>query len=104
MNIESPLVKIIVEIIPSIIIALFGGFVELMLRAENTKVSAKFICSSLVVAAFVGMIVSLLMYDKDFSPAFQGAVVGVAGASARTIMEILKDKGSLIIRRFFDGS
>jgi len=85
----SELIAILVDIFPAICIALFGGFVEMMLRAEVSEINVKFMISTLVVAGFIGMIVSLILYDHDISPAMHGAAVGVSGASARTIMELL---------------
>lgn len=87
---DSNLVSIILNIFPAICIALFGGFVEMLLRWESSEFSVKMALTNLFVAGFVGMIVGLILYDYDVSPAIHGAAVGVSGASARTIMEILK--------------
>jgi hypothetical protein len=99
---HTSLYDILLEIVPAVILALFGGFAEMMLRSEKGGVSVKYICSSLVVSAFIGMVVCLLMYDKDISPAYQGAAAGVAGASARTLMDVIKTSGVKIMRRFLD--
>ena len=96
---DNALLLILIESIPAICIGLFGGFVELMLRSEDSTVSLKFVISTLIVAGFVGMIVSLLIYDYDLSPSFKGALVGVAGASSRTVMELLKKWGRSAIKR-----
>ena len=58
--------------------------------AEKKQISVKFILSTLAVAGFVGMIVSLILYDRHISPALQGAIAGIAGASSRSMMELLK--------------
>ena len=102
-NVGNELGQILIEILPAICIALFGGFVEMMLRAEKGEVSAKYIISTLVVAGFVGMIVSLILYDRDVSPALHGAAVGVAGASARTIMDLLQRWCVTFLKRNFGG-
>lgn len=88
---DSNLVSIILSILPAICIALFGGLVRMMLRGENGDFNAKQAITDLFVAGFVGMIVGLILYEYDISPAIHGAVVGVSGAYARTIMELLKN-------------
>jgi RsiW-degrading membrane proteinase PrsW (M82 family) len=99
----SQLVNILVDVIPAVALAIFGGLAEVMLRSEKDNMSVKFVLGSLVVSGFIGMIVALCLYDRNIPPAVQGAAVGIAGASARTLMEIVVKKGGSLIERISRG-
>lgn len=90
---------IIKEIWPAVILALFGGFVELMTRTENTKVSVKFIISTFVTAGFIGMIVSLILYEINMPLSLKGAIIGASGASARSLLGVVQKWGSSFVKK-----
>jgi hypothetical protein len=71
----------------------------MMLRSDRNKLDVRYVIASLVVAGFVGMLVSLLLYDHNISPSLHGAAVGIAGASSRTIMEVIQKWGIKIVEK-----
>jgi hypothetical protein len=101
-NLGNDITVIILETLPAIFIAVFGGFCEAMYRSEKTNFSVKSIFITLIVAGFVGMMVALLLYDRDVSPAIYGAAAGVAGASARSVMGLLQTWGTRFLKRYID--
>jgi len=97
------------EIWVALIFAMFGGFVEMMARRQQEPLSVRMIISTFVTAAFIGMIVALLLYEMDSVPiAAKGAMIGASGASARSLLKVVQKWGGSVVRRILgdtnDGS
>lgn len=70
-------------------LSLLGGIVNVILREPQVKVID--IIKGMVVAGFAGMIVYLLIYDVTWmSPAFKGAITGLAGFSGEKVLYCLR--------------
>jgi hypothetical protein len=63
--------------------------------ASDKPINLKIVLASFLGAAFVGMIMHLLLYDVDLPESLKGAAVGMSGASSYACLEVM--------RRFLPG-
>ena len=95
---STDLITVIMTSWPAVMIALFGGFVKIMMTGEQ-KLNVKFAIGSLCAAGFVGLLVCLLLHEADIPESIKGFVVGICGASAESTLALLQKKGQEVLKR-----
>lgn len=73
---------------PAILLGVFGSFVELMMPA-NQKVSVRMIISGFATAAFVSVLMCLLLHEVEINLAIKAVIVGVCGFSSKSVLSKL---------------
>ncbi|MGE4520643.1 MAG: phage holin family protein [Desulfobacteraceae bacterium] len=82
--------KIMLEMLPAILLALLGGIVRMVNKKET--ITFCFVLGGLFSSAFVAIIVSLLLSGVEIPKCTQMAMVGMSGYSSSEILGILKSK------------
>lgn len=83
---------IVIEAIPHVILAIFGGVASLIINKDEIVNDIKTNLGELFLSAFAGLIMFLLLTDGNISSLYIGAACGVAGMSAKRVLTIISKK------------
>ena len=79
------------ETFPAMLIAAFGGLVNYMGTPKRTW-SFSSCLTGIITAAFVGMLLSLVLDSVDIPPAMKAAIIAMGGHCSKDILVILQKK------------
>lgn len=82
---------LVVQSLPAVVIALFGGFVSLFTR-PNKQFTVKLFLGGIFAAAFVGLLLNLIMLEAGASETSRVIAVSLGGYCARDVLDALSKK------------
>lgn len=81
----------ILELLPSILLAVFGGFTRTLVgKQRNEAYNFRIGLSEMTIAAFAGVTIHLVLSEFNMPESYKSAAVGLAGYSAREILSLLR--------------
>lgn len=79
------------ELLPSVLLAVFGGFTRTLVgKQRNEAYNWRIGLSEMIIAAFAGVTIHLVLSEFNMSESYKSAAVGLAGYSGREILNLLR--------------
>lgn len=88
---KDTMLILVVQSLPAVAIALFGGFVSLFTRPGKTF-TVKLFIGGILAAAFVGLLLNLIMLEAGASETSRVISVSLGGYCARDVLDLLSKK------------
>lgn len=82
---------LVMQSMPAIVIALFGGFVSLFTR-PGKRFTLKIFIGGTLAAAFVGLLLNLIMLEAGASETSRVIAVSLGGYCARDVLDALSKR------------
>lgn len=81
----------LLELLPSILLATFGGLARTLVgKQRHEKYNWKIGLTEIIIAAFAGVMIHFLLSTFSIPDGCKSAAVGIAGYSAREILNLLR--------------
>ncbi len=85
---KDTMVALVIESLPAVVIALFGGFVSIFTHKQK-RFTIKMFVGGLLAAAFVGLLLNLMLLEAGASETTRVITVSLGGYCARDVLEAL---------------
>ncbi len=88
---KDTMVTLVIESLPAVVIALFGGFVSIFTH-KHKRFTIKMFVGGLLAAAFVGLLLNLMLLEAGASETTRVITVSLGGYCARDVLEAMSRK------------
>lgn len=86
---KETLASILFEHWPAYCIGIFGAFARLIFSTEK-DISVRLLIGTFMTAGFVGMLLSLYLYERDLSIALKGFLIGAVSSTTREALTFIQ--------------
>ena len=88
---KSTMVELVLQSLPAVVIALFGGFVSIFTR-KHKRFTMQLFIGGILAAAFVGLLLNLILLEAGANETVRVISVSLGGYCARDVLDILSKK------------